>query len=101
VYAIYHPERPSFPLNVAAAGVLPLQGVWNCGIYLTVNKVALKGLFGVWRLKLWGDSTICSLQTIEQGNTNSIESTSANGNISIESEEDEKLELWDALANIG
>jgi hypothetical protein len=52
VYSIYHPETPSFVLNVAAAIVLPLQGLWNCVIYLIVNWPLLVGIFAEWRRKV-------------------------------------------------
>jgi hypothetical protein len=54
VYAIQHPATPSFFLNVFAAIVLPLQGLWNCIIYLVVNKAVLKVMFVEWNVKLRG-----------------------------------------------
>jgi hypothetical protein len=49
VHAIHHPDTPSFSLNVLAAIVLPLQGLWNCVIYLVVNKSMIRGFLGEWK----------------------------------------------------
>jgi hypothetical protein len=54
VYAIQHPATPSFFLNVFAAIVLPLQGLWNCIIYLVVNKAVFKVIFTEWKANLKG-----------------------------------------------
>lgn len=37
VYTLIYPERSSWGLNIAAAVVLPLQGVWNAVIYFTTS----------------------------------------------------------------
>ena len=37
VYTLIYPERVSWGLNIAAAVVLPLQGVWNAVIYFTTS----------------------------------------------------------------
>lgn len=37
VYTLIYPDRASFGLNLAAAVVLPLQGVWNAVIYFTTS----------------------------------------------------------------
>ncbi|KAH8769311.1 G-protein-like protein coupled receptor [Hyaloscypha finlandica] len=52
VYALLHPTEPSFFLNVFAAIVLPLQGLWNCIIYLVVNKTFFKEIFREWKVKM-------------------------------------------------
>jgi hypothetical protein len=52
VYALLHPAEPSFFLNVFAAIVLPLQGLWNCIIYLVVNKTFFKEIFREWKVKM-------------------------------------------------
>lgn len=106
VYAIYHPDHPSFVLNIAAAIVLPLQGLWNCVVFMTVNRVVLGEVFGVWKGKvLWlkdrcfGSGAVADT-TGEDGNLDSFELASSSRNISIESDDDVKLDLRDALAYI-
>lgn len=43
VYTLIYPERASYGLNIAAAVVLPLQGVWNAVIYFTTSwKILLE-----------------------------------------------------------
>lgn len=37
VYTLIYPNRASYGLNIAAAVVLPLQGVWNAVIYFTTS----------------------------------------------------------------
>lgn len=37
VYTLIYPEKASYGLNIAAAVVLPLQGVWNAVIYFTTS----------------------------------------------------------------
>jgi hypothetical protein len=37
VYALSNPNSPSYPLNLASAIVLPLQGVWNAVIFFTTS----------------------------------------------------------------
>ncbi|KAF3762689.1 hypothetical protein M406DRAFT_341858 [Cryphonectria parasitica EP155] len=37
VYTLIYPDRASYGLNIAAAVVLPLQGVWNAVIYFTTS----------------------------------------------------------------
>lgn len=37
VYTLIYPDRASWGLNIAAAVVLPLQGVWNAVIYFTTS----------------------------------------------------------------
>lgn len=37
VYTLIYPNKASYGLNIAAAVVLPLQGVWNAVIYLTTS----------------------------------------------------------------
>lgn len=37
VYSLLHPDTVSYPLNVASAFVLPLQGVWNAVIYFSTS----------------------------------------------------------------
>ena len=52
VYALLHPTEPSFSFNVFAAIVLPLQGLWNCIIYLVVNKTLFKEIFRAWKVNM-------------------------------------------------
>lgn len=37
VYTLIYPDKASYGLNIAAAVVLPLQGVWNAVIYFTTS----------------------------------------------------------------
>lgn len=37
VYTLVYPDQASYGLNIAAAVVLPLQGVWNAVIYFTTS----------------------------------------------------------------
>lgn len=37
VYTLVYPNQASYGLNIAAAVVLPLQGVWNAVIYFTTS----------------------------------------------------------------
>jgi hypothetical protein len=60
VYALLHPTEPLFSLNVFAAIVLPLQGLWNCIIYLAVNKMLLKEIFRGWSNKVRGSTNLDS-----------------------------------------
>jgi hypothetical protein len=52
VQSIRHPDTPNFSLNILAAIVLPLQGLWNCVIYLVVNKSMIRGVLGEWKGKV-------------------------------------------------
>jgi hypothetical protein len=49
VNSLVHPDSVSFPLNYVSALVLPLQGFWNCCVYITISRPACKAL--VRRLK--------------------------------------------------
>jgi hypothetical protein len=42
LYPLFVVGRVSFPLNVASAVVLPLQGFWNAIIYFTTSRAACK-----------------------------------------------------------
>ncbi|KAL1843873.1 hypothetical protein VTJ49DRAFT_7224 [Mycothermus thermophilus] len=43
VYALVYPDRPaSYPLNLAGAIVLPLQGLWNAVIFMATTWSALR-----------------------------------------------------------
>jgi hypothetical protein len=37
IYGLYHPNDPSFALNIGSAVVLPLQGFWNTVIYFSTS----------------------------------------------------------------
>ncbi|KAK2758066.1 hypothetical protein FQN54_004473 [Arachnomyces sp. PD_36] len=45
VYAFAEPDANSFPLNYFSSFVLPLQGFWNCIIYIAFSFPACKELF--------------------------------------------------------
>ncbi|KAF4541843.1 G-protein coupled receptor [Lasiodiplodia theobromae] len=45
VYALANPDNPNFALNVVAAFVLPLQGFWNCTIYVSTSWSQTKDAF--------------------------------------------------------
>jgi len=47
VHNLLHKDQPNFPLNVASAVVLPLQGVWNAVIYFITS-------WGVFRAEIGG-----------------------------------------------
>ena len=50
VYALAYPDRVNFPLNLASAVVLPLQGFWNVIVYCITSQTACKGLWNAkWR----------------------------------------------------
>ena len=42
LYSVVHPKRVSLPLEYAASCVLPLQGFWNCIIYILMSKHSCK-----------------------------------------------------------
>ena len=45
VYSLVHPDTQLFPLLLASAVVLPLQGFWNALIYIATSLPACKALF--------------------------------------------------------
>ncbi|KAJ5619528.1 hypothetical protein N7510_003512 [Penicillium lagena] len=45
VYALAYPEAFVFGLNYASSFVLPLQGFWNCLIYVSISWPACKSLW--------------------------------------------------------
>jgi hypothetical protein len=50
VYALAYPDQLNFPLNLASAVVLPLQGFWNVIVYIITSQTACKGLLNAkWR----------------------------------------------------
>lgn len=42
VYNLIYPDKVSYPLNLASAAVLPLQGVWNAVIYFSTSWKILR-----------------------------------------------------------
>ena len=44
LYSFIHPEQLVFGLNFAAALTLPLQGFWNCVIYIITSQTAVRNL---------------------------------------------------------
>ncbi|KAL8396810.1 hypothetical protein RB594_003772 [Gaeumannomyces avenae] len=42
VYNLIYPDKVSYPLNLASAAVLPLQGVWNAVIYFSTSWKVLR-----------------------------------------------------------
>ena len=102
VYSIYHPDAPSFVLNVAAAAVLPLQGLWNCVIYLIVNRPLFGVIFGEWRGKVLRSG---NEEVLVEERTGDVEMSGGKGDCrseeSVEGDEDVKLQgLHEALAYI-
>jgi hypothetical protein len=53
VYSLVYPDSVSFPLNYVSALVLPLQGFWNCCIYITISRPACRELFYRIRISSW------------------------------------------------
>ena len=45
VYSVIYPDRFSWPLEYLSATVLPLQGFWNCLIYITTSWAAVRLIF--------------------------------------------------------
>ena len=45
VYSLAHPDRLVYGLNYVEALVLPLQGFWNCMVYMVSSKTAVRNLF--------------------------------------------------------
>ena len=45
VYSVIYPNRMSWPLEYLSATVLPLQGFWNCLIYITTSWTAVRLMF--------------------------------------------------------
>ena len=45
VYSVIYPDRMSWPLEYLSATVLPLQGFWNCLIYITTSWTAVRLMF--------------------------------------------------------
>ncbi|ELR05949.1 hypothetical protein VC83_08207 [Pseudogymnoascus destructans] len=58
LYGVAHPGKISIPLTYAAAFVLPLQGFWNCLIYMITSLNACKELLGWMGLKRYSDGTL-------------------------------------------
>ncbi|KAK3355493.1 hypothetical protein B0H65DRAFT_544744 [Neurospora tetraspora] len=50
VHSLLYPKNTSYPLNLASAVVLPLQGVWNAVIFAATTWVVLKEeVEGLWK----------------------------------------------------
>ncbi|KFY80643.1 hypothetical protein V499_00534 [Pseudogymnoascus sp. VKM F-103] len=58
LYGVAHPGQISIPLTYAAAFVLPLQGFWNCLIYMITSLNACKELLGWMGVKRYSDGTL-------------------------------------------
>lgn len=58
LYGVAHPGQISIPLTYAAAFVLPLQGFWNCLIYMITSLNACKELLGWMGMKRFSDGTL-------------------------------------------
>ncbi|KAL0475101.1 hypothetical protein QR685DRAFT_567955 [Neurospora intermedia] len=55
VHSLLYPKDTSYPLNLASAVVLPLQGVWNAVIFAATTWVVLKEeVDGLWKRSLLG-----------------------------------------------
>jgi hypothetical protein len=52
VYSLIYPTKVSYPLNVASALVLPLQGFWNAVIYFVTSFAACRSLLGRFSFRL-------------------------------------------------
>lgn len=112
VYSVSHPATPSFVLNVLAALVLPLQGLWNCVIYLVVNKVAFRGMVEGWRKRVSvsgedakKEGTAMGLDILGAGTMGGstskapIVGAAAVPGQSHSDDDDEKEDIFDALTN--
>jgi hypothetical protein len=100
VYAIRNPDTPNFTLNVLAAIVLPLQGLWNCVIYLVVNKSVIKGVFGEWKGKVGGLKERCGGEETGAGSSESGVDGLVHSVESIEMDDDKLQGLREALGYI-
>lgn len=58
LYGVAHPGEISIPLTYAAAFVLPLQGLWNCLIYMITSLNACKELLGYMGVKRFSDGSL-------------------------------------------
>jgi hypothetical protein len=45
LYSLTHHRSISVPLEFMSVFVLPLQGFWNCLVYITISWTACKNLF--------------------------------------------------------
>ena len=45
IYSLVHPHHMVYSLNFAEAIVLPLQGFWNCCVYIITSQTAVKNIF--------------------------------------------------------
>lgn len=45
LYSLTHNNSISVPLQFVSVFVIPLQGFWNCVVYVTTSWVACKNLF--------------------------------------------------------
>jgi hypothetical protein len=110
VYSVYHPATPSFALNVMAAIVLPLQGLWNCIIYLVVNKATFREIFSKWKAR--GGVKVRGIDVGQEGTEMAVIGTRVGGGDSSKASiigaaavpgqshsngDDEKEDIFDAL----
>ena len=49
LYSLAHPDRLVFGLNYAETVVLPLQGFWNCCVYVITSQTAVRNLLRSFR----------------------------------------------------
>ena len=49
LYSLAYPDRLIFGLNYAETIVLPLQGFWNCCVYIITSQTAVRNLFRSFR----------------------------------------------------
>ena len=76
-----------------AAIVLPLQGLWNCVIYLVVNKSMIRGVLGEWKGRVGVLKERCG------GNLRAVEDLGQSIE-SIEMDDDKMQDLREALGYI-
>ncbi|CZT50533.1 uncharacterized protein RSE6_11539 [Rhynchosporium secalis] len=69
LYSVVYPGHVSLPLLYLAAGVLPLQGFWNCVIYCYITRKACKDLFmNLRQHRRWSADSLRSAFAEQPGN---------------------------------
>ncbi|KLU91637.1 G-protein coupled receptor [Magnaporthiopsis poae ATCC 64411] len=75
VYNLIYPDKVSYPLNLASAAVLPLQGVWNAVIYFSTSWKTLRQEWEdlcrrtPWLRRLVASSVACSTAGKRKGSS--------------------------------
>ncbi|KAK1757862.1 putative G-protein coupled receptor [Echria macrotheca] len=67
VYSFAHPTKTSYPLNLASAVVLPLQGVWNAVIFCATSWATLREEIWTVKTRIWPSRSSQRLPSEETG----------------------------------